>query len=80
MKGTVTTVTTQFCINKYSEKCAIPYSLLTLSSSLIISAGTTKPAMQPIGMARPPSAVESARSLSPNQTVAILLAQLAKNT
>ncbi len=50
----------------------------TPSSSLIIKAAIINPIMHPIGIARPPRAVDNARSLSPNQALASLLEELMK--
>jgi hypothetical protein len=45
----------------------------------IIIAGTAKPRIHPIGIAKPPNAVATTLSLSPNQVVASLLEVLMKN-
>ncbi len=50
------------------------------SPSVIIKAGIAKPIMHPTGIERPPKAVATPLSLSPNQVVANLLAVFIKKT
>ncbi len=74
------TLATEFYISRYLENLAFPTLGSTSSLSLIIREGTTNPAMQPIGIAKVPKAVESALSLSPNHSLANLLVLFPKKT
>jgi len=78
--GTVPIEAIIFWTRRYSANFTLPSSGFFASSSLIIRAGNANPTIHPIGSARPPSAVASPLSLSPNQVVASLLEELIKNT
>jgi hypothetical protein len=73
-------VTMQFWTKRYLQNFLRPLTRSVKSPSVTIRAGTIKPAMQPMGMARVPRAVDKARSWSPNHTVASLLELLPNNT
>ena len=79
IRGTVPMVETQFYIRRKNVNFYLFSGVSLLSSSPIIPAAIMNPIMHPIGIASPPSAVESALSLSPNQALANLLDELMKN-
>ena len=78
IKGTVPRVVIAFCIKRKNPNLFRFSRVSSPSLSSIIPAATMKPIMQPMGKAKPPSAVEKALSLSPNHALASLLEEFMK--
>lgn len=78
ISGTVPKVAKAFCIKRKKPNLFRFSWVSTPSLSSIIPAATIKPIIQPMGIARPPSAVDNALSLSPNHALANLLEELMK--